>query len=148
MTKEKLKELQIEIARLEGIDKRRSEYVNKLWSEEQKCTLPGCCSLDNITTERVTAELDAEKKLKKFYISGMAWIPSYRDFDQYDTTVEATSKDNALEVFNNTSMAKFMKYEPHITVCPPPEIEIPCSKEEDNEWANESMREFTKFYKR
>ena len=95
----------------------------------------------------------------------MAWIPSYRDFDQYDTTVEATSKDNALEVFNNTSMAKFMKYEPHIqtekewkdmgerlenmnTVCPPPEIEIPCSKEEDNEWANESMREFTKFYKR
>ena len=42
MTKEKLKELQTEIARLEGIDKRRSEYVNKLWSEEQKCTLPGC----------------------------------------------------------------------------------------------------------
>ena len=49
------------------------------------------------------------EKLKKFYISGMAWIPSYRDFDQYDTTVEATSKDNALEVFNETSMAKFMK---------------------------------------
>ena len=40
------------------------------------------------------------KQLKKFYISGMAWIPSYRDFDQYDTTVEATSKENALEVFN------------------------------------------------
>ena len=54
------------------------------------------------------------EKLKKFYISGMAWIPSYRDFDQYDTTVEATSKDNALEVFNKTSMAKFMKHEPCI----------------------------------
>ena len=54
------------------------------------------------------------EKLKKFYISGIAWIPSYRDFDQYDTTVEATSKDNALEVFNETSMAKFMKYEPCI----------------------------------
>jgi hypothetical protein len=54
------------------------------------------------------------EKLKKFYISGMAWIPSYRDFDQYDTTVEATSKENALEVFNKTSMAKFMKYEPNI----------------------------------
>jgi len=52
------------------------------------------------------------EKLKKFYISGMAWIPSYRDFDQYDTTVEATSKDNALEVFNKTSMSGFMKYEP------------------------------------
>ena len=52
------------------------------------------------------------KKLKKFYISGMAWIPSYRDFDQYDTTVEATSKENALEVFSKTSMAKFMKYKP------------------------------------
>ena len=51
-------------------------------------------------------------KLKKFYVSGMAWIPSYRDFDQYDTTVEATDKDNALEVFNKTSMAKFMKYKP------------------------------------
>jgi len=51
-------------------------------------------------------------KLKKFYISGMAWIPSYRDFDQYDTTVEATSKENALEVFNKTSMSRFMKYEP------------------------------------
>ena len=54
------------------------------------------------------------KQLKKFYISGMAWIPSYRDFDQYDTMVEATSKDNALEVFNKTPMAKFMKYEPCI----------------------------------
>ena len=81
------------------------------------------------------------EKLKKFYISGMAWIPSYRDFDQYDTTVEATSKDNALEVFNETSMAKFMKHEPCIqsekeyrdmcirieamtTVCPPPKIKI------------------------
>ena len=46
MTKTRLKELQTEIARLEGIDKRRSEYVNKLWSEEQKCNLPGCCSLE------------------------------------------------------------------------------------------------------
>jgi len=81
------------------------------------------------------------EKLKKFYISGMAWIPSYRDFDQYDTTVEATSKDNALEVFNETSMAKFMKVEPNIysekewndmferieamsTVCPPPKNKI------------------------
>ena len=54
------------------------------------------------------------EKLKKFYISGMAWIPSYRDFDQYDTTVEANSKENVLEVFNKTSMAKFMKYEPYI----------------------------------
>ena len=54
------------------------------------------------------------EKLKTFYISGMAWIPSYGDFDQYDTTVEATSKDNALEVFYATSMAKFMKYEPCI----------------------------------
>ena len=53
-------------------------------------------------------------KLKKFYISGMAWIPSYRDFDQYDTSVEANSKENVLEVFNKTSMAKFMKYEPYI----------------------------------
>ena len=95
------------------------------------------------------------EKLKKFYISGMAWIPSYRDFDQYDTTVEATSKDNALEVFNETSMAKFMKHEPCIqtekeqkdmcdrldamtTVCPPPPPKVPCSAELDNEWAIES----------
>lgn len=42
----------------------------------------------------------------------MAWIPSYRDFDQYDTTVEATSRENALEVFNKTQMAGFMKYKP------------------------------------
>ena len=54
------------------------------------------------------------EKLKKFYISGMAWIPSYRDFDQYDGTIEATSKEHALEVFNKTSMAKFMKYKPCI----------------------------------
>ena len=44
MTKERYIELQTEIARLQGVDKRRSEYVNKLWSEEQKCTLPGCCN--------------------------------------------------------------------------------------------------------
>ena len=54
------------------------------------------------------------EKLKKFYISGMAWIPSYRDFDQYDTTVKATSKENALEVFSKTSMSGFMKHEPNI----------------------------------
>ena len=88
MTNERWKELQTEIAKLKEIDNKK--------------------------TERVTAELDAEKKLEKFYISGMAWIPSYRDFDQYDTTVEANSKENALEVFNKTSMAKFMKYEPCI----------------------------------
>ena len=52
------------------------------------------------------------EKLKKFYISGMAWIPSYGDFDQYDTTVQATSKENALEVFSKTSMSGFMKGEP------------------------------------
>ena len=52
------------------------------------------------------------EKLKKFYISGMAWIPSYRDFDQYDTTVQATCKENALEVFSKTSMSGFMKGEP------------------------------------
>ena len=53
------------------------------------------------------------KKLEKFYISGLAWIPSYRDFDQYDTTVEATSKENAIEVFNKTNgMASFMKNKP------------------------------------
>jgi hypothetical protein len=52
-------------------------------------------------------------KTQKFYISGMAWIPSYRDFDQYDTTVQATSKENAIEVFNKTNgMASFMKHEP------------------------------------
>ena len=130
MTNERWKELQTEIAKLKEIDNKK--------------------------TERVTAELDAEKKLEKFYISGMAWIPSYRDFDQYDTTVEATSKDNALEVFNKTSMAKFMKYEPCVqtekeqkdmcdridamtTVCPPPIMEIPCSKEQDEEWVNESI---------
>tara|TARA_R110002051_G_scaffold241262_2_gene301606 strand:- start:260 stop:652 length:393 start_codon:yes stop_codon:yes gene_type:complete len=130
MTKEKLKELQTEIAKLKEIDNKK--------------------------TKRVTTELDAEMNLKKFYISGMAWIPSYRDFDQYDTTVEATSKDNALEVFNKTSMAKFMKHEPCIqtekewkdmcdridamtTVCPPPIMEIPCSKEQDEEWVNESI---------
>ena len=78
----------------------------------------------------------------------MAWIPSYRDFDQYDTTVKATSKEHALEVFNKTSMAKFMKYEPCIqtekeckdmydrmeamtTVCPPPKV--PCSAELNRE---------------
>jgi len=54
------------------------------------------------------------KKLKKFYVSGIAWIPDYRDFDQYDTTVEATSKDNALEVFEKHPMRQFMKYEPCI----------------------------------
>ena len=53
-------------------------------------------------------------KLKKFYISGMAWIPSYRDFDQYDTTVEATSKEHALEVFKEQPMYGFFKHEPHI----------------------------------
>ena len=46
MTESRLKELQTEIARLQGVDKRRSEYVDKLWSEEQKCTLPGCCNKD------------------------------------------------------------------------------------------------------
>ena len=52
-------------------------------------------------------------KTQKFYISGMALIPSYRDFDQYDTTVQATSKENAIEVFNKTNgMASFMKHEP------------------------------------
>ena len=81
-----------------------------------------------------------KKQLKKFYITGMAWIPSYRDFDQYDTTVKATDKANALEVFNETPMAKFMKYEPCIqsekeyedmckrieamsTSCPPPKYD-------------------------
>ena len=46
MTKERYKWYQAEIARLQGVDKRRSEYVDKLWSEEQKCTLPGCCNKD------------------------------------------------------------------------------------------------------
>ena len=46
MTIERYIELKAEIARLQGVDKRRSEYVNKLWSEEQKCTLLGCCSLE------------------------------------------------------------------------------------------------------
>jgi hypothetical protein len=44
MTEERFKWYQAEIARLKEIDKRRSEYVFKLWSEEQKCTLPGCCN--------------------------------------------------------------------------------------------------------
>jgi hypothetical protein len=53
------------------------------------------------------------KQLEKFYISGMAWIPSYRDFDCYDTSVQATSKENALDVFNKTNgMATFMKRKP------------------------------------
>ena len=46
MTTERYIELKAEIARLQGVDKRRSEYVDKLWSEEQKCTLPGCCNKD------------------------------------------------------------------------------------------------------
>jgi hypothetical protein len=55
------------------------------------------------------------KQLKKFYISGMAWIPSYRDFDQYDTMVEATSKEDALDVFSKTNgMSTFMKHKPCI----------------------------------
>jgi hypothetical protein len=36
--------LQKEVERLREIDKRKSEYVYKLWSEEQKCSLPGCCN--------------------------------------------------------------------------------------------------------
>ena len=47
MTIERFKWYQAEIARLQGVDKRRSEYVDKLWSEEQKCTLPGCCNMEN-----------------------------------------------------------------------------------------------------
>ena len=54
------------------------------------------------------------EKEKTFYISGMAWIPSYGGFDQFDTTVEATSKDNALKVFNETPKAQFMKHKPCI----------------------------------
>ena len=47
MTKERLKWYTEEIQRLKEIDNRRSEHVYKLWSEEQKCSLPGCCNKNN-----------------------------------------------------------------------------------------------------
>ena len=50
--------------------------------------------------------------MRKYYISGYAWVPSYRDFDSWDTTIEATSKEDARERFKEHNMYKFFKYEP------------------------------------
>jgi len=49
MTETRLKELQTEIARLQELDKRISDRVNREWSEEQECWVPSnkvACSSD------------------------------------------------------------------------------------------------------
>ena len=46
MTTERYIELKAEIARLQGVDKRRSERVEERWLAKDKCTLPGCCNKD------------------------------------------------------------------------------------------------------
>ena len=80
-------------------------YVVKERVEEQQAEL--WCHYGDLPSP------EAYKTKEKFHISGMAWIPSYRDFDQYDTTVQATSKEDAIDVFNKTNrMASFMKNKP------------------------------------
>ncbi|MBC8301589.1 MAG: hypothetical protein H8E55_38240 [Pelagibacterales bacterium] len=50
-------------------------------------------------------------ELNKYHVSYYAWIPSYRDFDSDDTTVMATSKEHAKEVFRELPISKFVKGE-------------------------------------
>ena len=47
MTQERFKWYQAEIARLREMDKRRADKVRASYTIKQKCTLPGCCSLEN-----------------------------------------------------------------------------------------------------
>lgn len=53
-----------------------------------------------------------KNKLRIFHISGKAWIPSYEDFDFYDTKVIAISKENAIEVFKEDPMSRVFVGEP------------------------------------
>jgi len=53
-----------------------------------------------------------QNKLRIFHLSGTSWIPSYRDFDFYDTKVLAISKENAIEVFKDDPMSKLCVGEP------------------------------------
>ena len=69
-----------------------------------------------------------------YTVEGMFWIPSYGDFDVWETTIEADSLEEAKEKFKKNPMSKFAKREPYIA-----EMEVPCSKELDEEWARESI---------
>ena len=53
-------------------------------------------------------------KMKKYQVEYYGWIPSYRDFDSDDFTVEATSLKEAKEKAEATGKLRFAKYEPHI----------------------------------
>jgi len=50
-------------------------------------------------------------KMKKYQVEYYGWIPSYRDFDSDDFTVEATSLKEAKEKAEATGKLRFAKYE-------------------------------------
>jgi hypothetical protein len=52
--------------------------------------------------------------MKKYVVEGMFWIPSYRDFDCWDTIIEANSLEEAKEKFKKNPMSQFAKREPYI----------------------------------
>ena len=53
-------------------------------------------------------------KMNKYQVEYYGGIPSYRDFDSDDFTVEATSLKEAKEKAEATGKLRFVKYEPHI----------------------------------
>ena len=52
-------------------------------------------------------QTSTETKLNSYWFNYYGWIPSYRDFDSDDITIEATTEDEAWAIFNKT--VKFVK---------------------------------------
>jgi hypothetical protein len=57
--------------------------------------------------ETTNLQTTTEKKLNSYWFNYYGWIPSYRDFDMDDITIEAETEDQAWEIFNKT--VKFVK---------------------------------------
>jgi hypothetical protein len=55
-------------------------------------------------------------KKETYIVTSIFWVPSYRDFDQDDFTVEATSLEDARVQAVKHPYYKFAKYEPHIAL--------------------------------
>lgn len=51
--------------------------------------------------------IKTEKQLNSYYFQYYGWIPSYRDFDMDDITIQAESEEQAWKNFNKT--VKFVK---------------------------------------
>ena len=52
-------------------------------------------------------QTSTKTKLNSYWFNYYGWIPSYRDFDSDDITIEAETEEEAWKIFNKT--VKFVK---------------------------------------